>query len=116
LQQERRKVSNAAGLVLTDNGQPIDKLKFEYYFRRAVRLAGIKNFTLHDIRHSVATRLATQNIPTAAAMLVLGHSSVASHKRYQNLSKQDLKAVFGIAVKSVPVLFPEKRSKSMKGS
>jgi hypothetical protein len=40
-------------------------------------------------------------------MLVLGHSSVASHKRYQNLGKQDLKAVFGI----VPGLFPEKSGK-----
>jgi integrase len=107
LQQERRRVPNAAGLVLTDNGQPLDKLKFEYHFRRAVRLAGIKNFTLHDIRHAVATRLARENIPTAAAMLVLGHSSVASHKRYQNLGKQDLKAVFGI----VPVVFPEKSGK-----
>jgi integrase len=116
LQQERRKIPNAVGLVLTDNGQPIDKLKLEYYFRRAVRLAGIKDFTLHDIRHSVATRLARENIPTAAAMLVLGHSSVASHKRYQNLSKQDLKAVFGIAAKSVPELFPEKERKSRKGS
>jgi hypothetical protein len=29
-------------------------------------------------------------------MLAAGHSSVASHKRYQNLSKSDLKAAFGV--------------------
>ncbi len=74
LQAERRRTPNVGNLVLTENGQPLDKLKFEYHFRRAVRLAGIKNFTLHDIRHAVATRLARENIPTAAAMLVLGHS------------------------------------------
>ena len=48
LQAERRKTPNVGNLVLTENGQPLDKLKFEYHFRRAVRLAGIKNFTLHD--------------------------------------------------------------------
>jgi len=107
LQAKRRKIPNVDNLVLTENGQPLNKLKFEYHFRRACRRAGIKGFVLHDIRHAVATRLARENIPTAAAMLVLGHSSVASHKRYQNLGKQDLKAVFGI----VPELFPEKNGK-----
>jgi hypothetical protein len=29
-------------------------------------------------------------------MLASGHASVASHKRYQNLSKFDLKAAFGV--------------------
>jgi integrase len=111
LQAERRRLPNVDNLVLTENGKPLDKLKFEYYFRRAVRQAGIKNFILHDVRHCVATRLANQNIPTAAAMLVLGHSSVASHKRYQNLTKQDLKAAFGI----VPDVFPGKNKKLKSG-
>lgn len=29
-------------LVLTENGQPIDKLRFEYYFRRAVRSLALR--------------------------------------------------------------------------
>jgi len=111
LQAERRKTPNVGNLVLTENGQPLDKLKFEYHFRRAVRLAGIKDFHLHDIRHQVATRLARENRPTAVAMLVLGHSSVASHKRYQNLTHSDLKAAFGLTPKTVPELFPEKNPK-----
>ena len=107
LQAERRRVPNVDGLALTMDGRPIDKLKFEYHFRTARKAAGIKNFTFHDLRHCCITRWAAAGVPTAAAMLAAGHSSVASHKRYQNLTKSDLKAAFGI----VPVLFPEKSGK-----
>ncbi len=94
LQAERRRVPNVDGLVLTMDGQPIDKLKFEYHFRAARKAAKIKNFTFHDLRHCAITRWAADGVPTAAAMLAAGHSSVASHKRYQNLSKTDLKNAF----------------------
>jgi integrase len=96
LQAERRRVRNVDGLVLTIDGQPIDELKFEYNFRKARKAAKIKNFTFHDLRHCAITRWAAAGVPTAAAMLAAGHSSVASHKRYQNLSKSDLKAAFGV--------------------
>jgi hypothetical protein len=43
LQAERRRIPNVDGLVLTLDGQPIDKLKFEYWFKKARGEAGIKN-------------------------------------------------------------------------
>jgi len=93
LQQRRRRVPNAAGLVLTMDGQPIDKLKFQYLFRRACTRAKINGFTFHDLRHCAISRWVSNGVPTAAAMLAAGHS-VASHKGYQNLTKNDLKAAF----------------------
>jgi integrase len=96
LHAERRRVPNVDGLVLTIDGQPIDELKFEYHFRKARKATKIKNFTFHDLRHCAITRWVAAGVPTAAAMLAAGHSSVASHKRYQNLSKSDLKAAFGV--------------------
>jgi integrase len=96
LQTERRKVPNVDGLVLTIEGQPIDKMKFEYHFRAACKTAKIKNFHFHDLRHCSITRWAAAGVPTAAAMLAAGHSSVASHKRYQNLTKAHLKAAFKV--------------------
>ena len=96
LQAERRRVPNVDGLVLTMDGQPIDKLKFEYHFRRACKNAGVKDFSFHDLRHCAITRWAANGVPTAAAMLAAGHSSVASHKRYQNLTKTDLKTAFKV--------------------
>ncbi|HMF52009.1 MAG TPA: hypothetical protein VK603_25350 [Candidatus Saccharimonadales bacterium] len=44
LQAERRRIPNVDGLVFTLDGQPIDKLKFEYWFRKARGEAGIKYF------------------------------------------------------------------------
>jgi integrase len=94
LQAERRRVPSIGDLVLTENGKPLDKIRFEYYFRRACRLAKIANFVFHDLRHCRISKWATAGVPTAAAILAAGHSSVASHKRYQNLTKSDLKAAF----------------------
>lgn len=42
LQAERRQLPNVDGLVLTIDGQPIDKLKFEYWFRKARKEAALK--------------------------------------------------------------------------
>ena len=86
LQAERRRVPDVDGLVFTMDGRPIDKLKFEYHFRAARKAVRIKNFTFLDLRHCCITRWAAAGIPTAAAMLAAGHSSVASHKRYQDLT------------------------------
>ena len=97
LQAERRTLADLNGPVFTmPDEQPIDELKFEYHFRKACKAAKIKNVTFHDLRHCAITRWAASGVPTAAAMLAAGHSSVASHKRYQNFSKSDLKAAFGV--------------------
>jgi hypothetical protein len=86
------------GLVLTIDGQPTDENKFEYHFRCA---QGCKDQGFHIPRFAICaiTRWATAGVPTAAAMLAAGHSSVASHKRYQNLTKSDLKAAFRLFTK-----------------
>ena len=94
LQAERRRIPNVDGLVLTRDGKPIPKLKFEYWFRKARKEAGIQNFTFHDFRHCAITRWAAAGIPTAAAMIATGHTSDQSHKKYQNLQKDQLKNAF----------------------
>ncbi len=94
LQAERRKVENVDGLVFTMDSQTIDELKLEYHFRKARKAAGIHDFTFHDFRHSAVTRWEVAGIPTAAAILAAGHTSVQSHKRYQNLQKEQLVNVF----------------------
>jgi integrase len=96
LVQDRKRLPNVDELVFTKDGQRLDKIEFEYYFRRACSRAGIKDFTFHDLRHCAITRWAAAGVPTAAAMLAAGHSSVASHKRYQNLTKTDLKRAFNL--------------------
>jgi integrase len=94
LKAERKTVSNAAGLVHTINGQPIPENLFEYWFRRACKDAKLVNFRFHDLRHMAITAWAPAGIPTAAAMAAAGHLSVASHKKYQSLPREELKNAF----------------------
>jgi integrase len=94
LQSEKKRLPNVDGLVLTINGQPIPENKFEYRFRKARKAAGIGDFRFHDLRHCAITRWAAAGIPTAAAMQAAGHKSVASHKKYQNLQRDELKNAF----------------------
>jgi integrase len=112
LQAERRRLPNVDGIVLTIDGQPIDKLKFEYWFRKSRTAAGIKNFTFHDFRHCAITRWAAMGVPTAAAMTAAGHTSVQSHKRYQNLQKDHLKHAFQNSLKNCSQGKIEKRESS----
>jgi integrase len=102
--------------VLTENGQPLDKVKFEYHFRKACRQAKISGFTFHDLRHCAISRWAADGVPVAAAMLAAGHSSVASHKRYQNLTHSDLKAGFGIAPNCSRAVHREKNEGLLEGT
>jgi integrase len=94
LKGERRKIPNAAGLVFTIDGHAMSKNVFEYQFVLACKRAGIKDFHFHDLRHCAITRWAAAGIPTAPAMQAAGHSSVASHKKYQNLQLDQLKSAF----------------------
>jgi integrase len=94
LQAERRRVRNMDGLVFTIDGQPIPKVLFEYWFRATCKKAGLKNFRFHDLRHCAISRWAAAGIPTAAAMQAAGHKSVASHKKYQNLQRDELRNAF----------------------
>jgi integrase len=94
LEAERHRIPNVDGLVLTLDGQPIPEILFEYWFRTSCKKAGIKNFRFHDLRHCAISRWAAAGVPTAAAMQAAGHKSVHSHKKYQNLQRDQLRAGF----------------------
>ena len=102
LRAERKRIPNTSGLLFTIDGQPIPKNHFEYWFRAACKKAGVKNFRFHDLRHCAISRWAAANVPTPAAMLASGHKSVASHKKYQNLQKAELKNAFRTLSRNCP--------------
>jgi integrase len=83
-----------SSLVFTLNGEPIPENLFEYWFRAARKNAGISNFHFHDLRHCAITRWAAAGIPTAIAMQAAGHSSAASHHKYQNMQRDQMKSGF----------------------
>ena len=48
----------------------------------ALKEAGIENFRFHDLRHTVGTRLAKENIPVNVIKEILAHSDVKTTMRY----------------------------------
>ena len=56
--------------------------------RRAAKRAGLVDFTTHDHRHDVASRL-TREAGIAVAQSQLGHADIATTKRYVKVSTRD---------------------------
>lgn len=54
-------------------------------FKSACRAAGIKDFRLHDCRHTFITRAIRAGLPPVEVMRVSGHSTMSAFYRYANL-------------------------------
>jgi len=51
-------------------------------FRRAIRLAGIKKITFHQLRHTFCSRLADAGVPLPVIQKLAGHASITMTSRY----------------------------------
>jgi integrase len=74
--------------VFLYEGKPIKSIKTA--FRTAKRIADIKNFRFHDLRHCAATNFRRAGVDTATAMKIVGHKSEKMWKRYNAIEEKDL--------------------------
>ena len=65
-----------------DREKHIQDVKNSY--RRAVRLAGIKPITFHQLRHTFCSRLAAAGVDIATIQELAGHSSIVMTRRYMH--------------------------------
>ena len=63
-------------LYLTKKDNPMDDRNFIKTFKDAARKVGLKEITLHEIRHSVATMLKEANVSAKDAQVILRHFSI----------------------------------------
>jgi integrase len=61
-----------------------------HWFVDAVKVAGIKNFRWHDLRHTFATRLRKKGVSLFNIAELLGHKGLAMTKRYAHVDAEDL--------------------------
>src|SRR5262245_39338053 len=59
---------------------------FRSAFERAVRKAGVVDFTFHDLRHTFASRLVMCGVDLPTVKELLGHKTIAMTLRYTHLS------------------------------
>lgn len=62
-------------------------MDIEREWRRAMALAGIKDFRFHDLRHTAASYLAMNGASLADIAEALGHKTLSMVKRYAHLSE-----------------------------
>lgn len=75
-----------------ENGEPLSPNKVSMAFKRACHRAGIKDFSLHDIRHHFASYLTMKGQNQRTVQELLGHRDPKMTMRYSHLSPEHLRA------------------------
>ena len=65
---------------------PYALMPWRRWFERCVRLAKIRNFRWHDLRHTFASRLVMSGVDIRSVQELLGHRSILMTMRYAHLS------------------------------
>jgi len=79
---------------------PIEREGLKSIFERAVKKAGIEDFSFHDLRHTCATRLlrATGNLRLVKDLL--GHEDMATTLKYAHITTDDLRDAMNATAKA----------------
>lgn len=75
--------------VFTYLGRPIGSAKKS--FARAAANAGIDDCTIHDLRHTFASRLVQAGVPIATVKEVMRHESIHTTMRYAHLAPENVR-------------------------
>ena len=66
---------------------------------RALRVAGIRDFRFHDLRHTFASRLVQRGVPIKAVQELLGHADIKMTMRYAHLAPHNLRDAVAVLSK-----------------
>ena len=58
--------------------------------------AGIENFRFHDLKHTVGTRLALNNVPIFVIKEVLDHSDISTTMRYVHTANEQILSAMNV--------------------
>lgn len=87
LKQWRARTDLLSELVFPGkNGDKLESVKKAW--ARILKLAQIKNFRWHDLRHHFASRLAMGGVDLNTILELLGHSDIQMTLRYAHLAPQ----------------------------
>lgn len=76
--------------LFTSKTHPSEKAYIRKHWEKALKKANLKNFRLHDLRHTAASYLAMSGANAMEIALFLGHKTLHCTKRYTHFSKGHL--------------------------
>jgi len=71
-------------------GKPLQDIK--KFWQRVLQAAELENVRLHDLRHTFASHLASDNLPLTVIGRLMGHTQAQTTMRYAHLQDATLRA------------------------
>jgi integrase len=106
--RDHTKRQMAGELVFPGKAGPLTDIKNGW--KPLLQRAGIKNFRIHDLRHTFASRLVQRGVDLYRVQKLLGHSTPVMTQRYAHLQSEHL--ADAVRVLDRPVMLPAETSRS----
>jgi len=84
---------------------------FKRSFKTALKRAGIKDFTFHDLRHTFASHLVMSGVDLKTVQEIMGHSSFTTTLRYAHLAQNHKRRAMEIFDSRMDTIWTPKREK-----
>ena len=91
-----QKVKQIEDFIFHDRGKKIYPVKLQRAFRKACKLAGIRDFRFHDLRHTFASYLRQGGVDLHTISKLLGHKDTRMTQRYSHLLVENLRDAISI--------------------
>jgi integrase len=75
-----------------ETGRPLDRSKLIRRFKQALKRAGVRDITFHELRHTFGTRMAAAGTPLRTLQHWLGHADSKTTQIYSHYQPHDQEA------------------------
>jgi site-specific recombinase XerD len=92
LERLHERTGHQRRIFLTTDGKPFIKKALRHWFDEAIELAGIDDFSWHDLRHTFCSRLVMAGVALKTVQELMGHKTIQMTARYAHLAPGHLQA------------------------
>jgi len=98
---------NGLGLLLTNDGRPLNRHAVTRMVNRAGRRAGLGHLHPHQLRHTLATQAVNRGMRLEAIAALLGHRTLRMTIRYARIANRTVRDEYQAVTKKVEALYAD---------